>query len=62
MQDLGYGKEYKYPHDYPEHFVEEEYLPENLRGKTYYHPAELGFEKEIRKRLDYWRGRKNEEK
>ena len=50
MKDLGYGKEYKYPHDYPDHFVEEEYLPENLRGKTYYHPAELGAEKEIKKK------------
>jgi len=60
MEDLGYGKEYKYPHDHPEHFVEEEYLPENLRGRTYYHPTELGFEKEIRKRLEYWRKRKNE--
>jgi putative ATPase len=54
MKDLGYGKEYKYPHDYPDHFVEEEYLPENLRGRTYYQPAELGFEKEIKRRLEYW--------
>ncbi len=49
MKELGYGKGYKYPHDYPEHFVEEEYLPENLRGKIYYHPADEGFEKEIKK-------------
>ncbi len=58
MKDLGYGKDYKYPHDFPEHFVEEEYLPENLKGRTYYHPSDLGFEKEIRRRLDYWRKRK----
>jgi len=62
MKDLGYGKDYKYPHDYPDHYVEEEYLPENLRGRTYYHPTELGFEKEIKKRLDYWRRKKNEKK
>ena len=55
MKDLGYGKDYKYPHDYPDHFVEEEYLPENLKGRTYYRPADLGFEREIRKRLEYWR-------
>jgi putative ATPase len=60
MEDLGYGKDYKYPHDYPDHFVEEEYLPENLRGRTYYHPTEQGFEKEIKKRLEYWRRRKGE--
>lgn len=58
MKDLGYGKDYKYPHDYPDHFIEEEYLPENLRGRTYYHPTEQGFEKEIKKRLEYWRRRK----
>jgi putative ATPase len=62
MKDLGYGKEYKYPHDYPDHFVEEEYLPENLRGRTYYHPTEQGLEKEIKKRLEYWRRKKNEKK
>ena len=60
MKDLGYGKEYKYPHDYPDHFVEEEYLPENLKGRTYYRPADLGFEREVKKRLEYWRKRKSE--
>jgi len=58
MKDLGYGKGYKYPHDYPDHFVEEEYLPENLKGRTYYHPTEQGFEQEIKKRLEDWRKRK----
>jgi putative ATPase len=61
MKDLGYGEDYKYPHDYPEHFVAEEYLPENLKGRTYYRPADLGFEREIRKRLEYWRRKKKEE-
>jgi putative ATPase len=55
MKDLGYGKGYKYPHDYPDHFVEEEYLPENLKGRIYYHPTEQGFEQEIKKRLEAWR-------
>jgi putative ATPase len=62
MEELGYGTGYKYPHDYPEHFVEEEYLPENLKGKTYYHPADQGFEREIKKKLEYWRKRKNSNK
>jgi len=62
MKDLGYGKDYKYPHDYPEHFVEEEYLPENLRGRTYYRPTGLGVEREIKRRLDDWRKRKREKK
>jgi len=62
MKDLGYGEDYKYPHDYPEHFVEEEYLPENLRGRTYYRPTGLGVEREIKRRLDDWRKRKREKK
>jgi putative ATPase len=62
MRDLGYGDGYKYPHDYPDHFIEEEYLPENLRGRIYYRPADQGFEKEIRKRLEGWRSKKNEKK
>ena len=62
MEDLDYGKDYKYPHDYPDHFVEEEYLPENLKGRTYYHPTEQGFEREIKKRLEIWRRKKGEKK
>ena len=60
MKDLGYGKDYQYPHDFPNHFVEEEYLPENLKGRTYYRPTEQGFEKEIKRRLEDWRKRKRE--
>jgi len=60
MKDLGYGKGYKYPHDYPDHFVEEEYLPENLKGRIYYHPSDQGLEREIKKRLEDWRKRKSE--
>jgi putative ATPase len=60
MTDLGYGKGYQYPHDFPDHFVEEEYLPENLKGKIYYHPSDQGFEREIKKRLEGWRWKKKE--
>jgi len=59
MRNLGYGKGYKYPHDYPEHYVGEEYLPENLKGRIYYHPSDQGFEREIKKRLENWRKRKS---
>jgi putative ATPase len=55
MKDLGYGKDYQYPHDYPDHFVDEEYLPENLKGRIYYDPSDQGFEREIKKRLEDWR-------
>ena len=55
MKNLGYGKDYKYPHDHPDHFVDETYLPENLKNREYYHPTDFGFEKEIKKRLAWWR-------
>ncbi|OGP92911.1 MAG: AAA family ATPase [Deltaproteobacteria bacterium RBG_16_48_10] len=58
MKELGYGKDYKYPHDYPDHFIEEEYLPENLKGRIYYQPTEQGFERDIKRRLEFWRKRK----
>ncbi len=67
MKKLGYGKEYKYPHDYPGYFVEEDYLPENLLGRVYYHPKESGLELEIGRRLSKWwkrrrKKRRNESK
>jgi putative ATPase len=61
MRDIGYGKEYKYPHNFEGHYVVEEYLPEELKGKEYYTPAESGAEKEIKERLEEWRGKPKEE-
>jgi putative ATPase len=52
MEELGYGAEYKYSHDFPGHFVEQQYLPDNLKHKTYYKPADIGKEKDIRERLN----------
>jgi putative ATPase len=60
MKDLGYGKDYKYPHDFPDHFVDEVYLPENLKDRKYYQPTDFGFEKEIKKRLEWWKKRKGQ--
>ncbi|MFH1422565.1 MAG: replication-associated recombination protein A [Planctomycetota bacterium] len=54
MKEFGYGKDYNYPHDNEEHFVAEEYLPEELKGKKFYYPCKFGFEKEISKRQQYW--------
>lgn len=54
MKKLGYGKGYKYAHDYPGHFIEQQNLPDSLKGKRYYHPSDQGFEKEIIARLKTW--------
>jgi len=58
MKGLGYGKDYKYPHDFPDHFVDETYLPENLKNRRYYHPTDFGFEKQIKKRLEWWKNKR----
>ncbi len=56
---LGHGLGYRYPHDYPGGFVEQDYLPENLRGRVYYVPTDRGLEAEIRARLEtLWKDRK----
>ncbi len=57
MRRVGYGKGYKYAHDFPGHFVEQQHLPDSLKGRKYYEPSEEGFEKEIEGRLKKWRGR-----
>jgi putative ATPase len=58
MREMGYGKGYKYAHDFPGHFVEQQTLPDSLEGKRYYIPSDQGFEKEIEARLEKWWGRK----
>lgn len=62
MKDLGYGKGYQYAHNSPTGYIPQEYLPEKLRGQKFYDPGEMGFEKKIRERLEWWeRQRKTEE-
>jgi putative ATPase len=56
MKELGYGKEYRYPHDFADAFVPEEYFPETLGRRTYYEPSEAGHEKVIALRLKTWWG------
>ena len=55
MKQLGYGAEYRYAHDFPGHFVAQNYLPESLLGRELYQPGELGFEKKVGERLAHWR-------
>lgn len=55
MKELGYGKGYKYAHNFPDHIVDQEHMPEKLKGKRYYHPTDQGFEKRIAERLERWR-------
>ncbi len=54
MKEAGYGKGYKYAHDYPGHFVEQQNLPDSLQGKRYYTPSDQGYEKKIIDRLKAW--------
>jgi len=61
MRDTGYGKGYKYAHDYPEHFVKQQNLPSSLQGKRYYIPGKQGYEKEIVDRLKKWWGNTGKE-
>jgi putative ATPase len=54
MKKLGYGKGYKYDHDEPEAFSGQNYFPSSLERSSYYRPVERGFERELKKRLDYF--------
>ena len=56
-QKLGYGKDYKYPHNFKENWTKENYLPKNLIGKRYYKPSDHGYEKIISERLKKWWGK-----
>ena len=56
MRQMRYGRDYKYAHDYPDHFVKQQNLPPSLQGKRYYAPTEQGYEKEIADRLKKWWG------
>jgi putative ATPase len=62
MRDSGYGEGYKYAHDYPGHFVEQQNLPDKLQGKRYYSPSDQGYEKEIAARIEAWWHGKREAK
>jgi len=54
MKNLGYGEGYQHAHDHEGAVVSEEFLPEALRGTVYYTPSPFGFEKDVRRRMDYF--------
>ena len=54
MKDEGYKEGYIYDHDTPEGFSGQNYFPDEMSRKEYYQPVERGFEREVKKRLDYW--------
>ena len=47
-EKLGHGAGYLYPHDFPGHYVTQQYLPDGMEGRTFYHPSDEGFEKEVK--------------
>ncbi|HMQ68863.1 MAG TPA: replication-associated recombination protein A [Ignavibacteria bacterium] len=59
MKELNYGKDYKYAHDFENNFVEQDYLPEEIKDKIYYEPTDNGAESDMKKRLiKFWSKRK----
>ena len=54
MKQEGYGADYAYDHDAPDAFSGQNYFPEQIGRQSFYEPVERGFEREIKKRLDYW--------
>jgi putative ATPase len=58
MAHLGYGRGYQYAHDAPDAQVDQEHLPEGLRGRVYYRPTDRGLERELGQRLAAWRARR----
>ena len=60
-RDLGHGIGYRYAHDYPEHYVKQQYLPDAIRDERFYIPTENGYEKKIKMHLEHLRNREEEE-
>ena len=58
--NLGHGIGYKYAHNYPEHYVKQQYLPDEIRDERFYEPTEIGYEKGIKERLEKLRNRGEE--
>jgi putative ATPase len=62
MKNLGYGDGYKYAHDYDDAYIDQDYLPDSLKGKNFYTPSNMGFEKKIAERIAWWEKKKQEMK
>lgn len=52
-EKLGHGAGYLYPHDFPNHYVKQQYLPDGMEGREFYHISDQGYEKEIRQHMDF---------
>ena len=52
---LGHGKGYKYPHNHPDHYLPQQYLPKDLLGTYFYTPSNQGYEQAVEARLQAWR-------
>ncbi|HTC24511.1 MAG TPA: recombination factor protein RarA, partial [Gemmatimonadales bacterium] len=61
MKELGYGAGYRYAHDSPTAYQPQEYLPDALRGISFYIPGAMGYEKKVAERLEWWAKQKEEE-
>jgi putative ATPase len=61
MKELGYQAGYRYSHDFANHYSYQKYFPEAMAEKSYYVPSPFGFEKEVKKRLDWWNSLKDRE-
>lgn len=62
MKSWGYGEDYKYAHNYPDHFIEEDNLPDELKDKIFYRPTDIGSEKAIKERLEQWWSKRRNDK
>ena len=62
MKELDYGKGYLYAHDFEDAYVPQDYLPDPLKGQSYYSPTDRGYEKIIRERMEQWRKQRNKRK
>ena len=60
MKKMGYGRGYKYAHDYKDGYVPQSYLPESLEGTRFYYPTRRGYEKTVKQRLEAWLAMKAE--
>lgn len=61
LKKLGYGKDYRYAHDYPGHYVRQAYLPDSLGERDLYAPGSLGYERKVAERMAWWRKLAEEE-
>lgn len=54
---LGHGQGYQYPHSFPGHHVQQQYLPDSVADRRFYEPGDQGYEREVAERVERWRGK-----